>query len=92
MNTPEPAIVRALKIDLTGIPALLDAEGIRKHIAPVSRTLLYELSARGEIETASLGIGRGKRVFVTASVVDWIIRKHATTLRPNMGQRGKEGK
>lgn len=89
-NTPktpqEPAPV-PLSINLSELPALLDAEGVRKHLAPVGRTLLYSLATRGEIQTASLGLGRGKRVFTTASIVEWLAKRMAQTKRPNMALR-----
>lgn len=87
MHNSEPAIVRPLGIDLAQIPALLDAEGIRKIFGPISRTMLYELATRGEIETASIGLGRGRRVFVAASIVSWLERRMAQTKRPNIAPR-----
>ena len=94
------ANVPVLTVNLSEIPALLDANGVRKHLAPLGRTLLYELATSGEIETASIGIKRGKRVFVTASVVRWLQRRMAMTQRPQMADRragtdsaaAKEGK
>jgi hypothetical protein len=78
--------VPVLTVDLSAIPPLLDADGVRTHLAPIGRTLLYELAARGEIETASLGLRRGKRVYVTASIVAWLQRRMAATRRPQMAQ------
>ncbi len=52
--------------------------------APLGRTLLYELASRGEIQSASLGLKRGKRVFVTASIVAWLRRRTAATRRPKV--------
>jgi hypothetical protein len=84
-----------LFVNLSGIPALLDADGINKHLAPVGRTLLYELATSGEIQTASIGLRRGKRVYVTSSVVDWLQRRMEATQRPKMARRknaaAKEG-
>ena len=79
--------VPALPVNLSDLPALIDAKGVRKHLAPVGRTLLYNLASSGEIETASLGLGRGKRVFVTASVVRWIQHRMECTKRPKMASR-----
>ena len=69
------------------VPLLLDADGVRKYLAPIGRSLLYQLASRGEIETASLGMKRGKRVFVTATVVQWLERRLAGTIRPNVADR-----
>jgi hypothetical protein len=80
--------VPVLNLNISEIPALLDAEGVRKHLAPIGRTLLYQLATNGEIQTASIGMKRGKRVFVTASVVDWIQRRISMTRRPNLATRG----
>lgn len=78
--------------DSKNIPALLDVSGVRKHIAPIGRTLLYELASTGEIETVSLGMGkRGKRLFVTSSLLDYIRRRSEITRRPNMGRRKAQG-
>lgn len=86
--TPQiPANVPVLPVNLAEIPALLDANGVRKHLAPLGRTLLYELATRGEIQTASIGMKRGKRVFVTASVVQWLQKRMAATQRPRMADR-----
>lgn len=79
--------VPVLPVNLSEIPALLDANGVRKHLAPLGRTLLYELATRGEIQTASIGMKRGKRVFVTASVVQWLQKRMAATQRPRMADR-----
>lgn len=82
---PQPSTsAPALPVNLSDLPALIDAEGVRKHLAPVGRTLLYNLASSGEIQTASLGLGRGKRVFVTASVVQWLQRRMEQTKRPRM--------
>lgn len=86
--TPQvSASVSTFTVNLSEIPALLDANGVRKHLAPLGRTLLYELASRGEIQTASIGLKRGKRVFVTASVVGWLQRRMAATQRPQMAVR-----
>jgi hypothetical protein len=81
-----------LSTDSKNIPALLDANGVRKHIAPIGRTLLYELASAGEIDTVSFGMGkRGKRLFVTSSLLDYIRRRSEITLRPKMGRRNAQG-
>lgn len=87
MTSPTSADAPDLGIDFSDLPALLDAEGVRKHLAPLGRTLLYELASQGEIQTASLGLKRGKRVFVTASVVAWLQRRIASTRRPRLARR-----
>lgn len=87
MDNSEQAGVPPLQIDLTKIPPLLDADGVRRKLAPISRTTLYELATLGEIETASLGLGRGRRVFVTASVVAWLQRRMEATKRPKLAPR-----
>jgi hypothetical protein len=86
MNTPPSANVPTFP-NLAEIPALIDADGVRKYLAPIGRTTLYELATRGEIQTASLGMLRGKRVFVTSSVVQWLQRRIAETKRPNVSCR-----
>lgn len=96
-NTSELADVSNLNIDLSKIPALLDCEGVRTYLAPIGHSLLYELAAAGEIESASLGLGRGRRVFVTASIADWLRKRAAQSKRPNVAPRrprrveGEEG-
>lgn len=68
------------------VPPLLDAKGVRTYIAPVGRTLLYQAAASGEIESVSLGMGKkGKRLFITESIVAWINRRAVTTEKPKMG-------
>ena len=96
ITTPKPlANVRPLTanlaelVNLAGIPPLLDVGGVNKYLAPVGRTLLYSLATSGEIQTASIGLKRGRRVFVTRSVVDWLQRRMEATERPNMGS-GKQ--
>lgn len=86
-NSSSLANVPAFAINLREIPPFLDAEGVRKYLAPLGRTLLYELASQGEIETASLGLKRGKRVFLTASVAAWLQRRIATTRRPQLAHR-----
>ena len=87
MTPHATANVPVLTVNLSEIPALLDADGVRKHLAPVGRTLLYELATRGEIQTASIGLKRGKRVFVTASVVQWLQKRMSATQRPQVADR-----
>lgn len=87
MNHLEHTGTNALRIDLTKIPPLLDCDGVRKNLAPISRTTLYELATLGEIQSASLGLGRGRRVFVTASIVAWLERRMAQTKQPNLAPR-----
>jgi len=86
-NTSELAGVAKLNIDLSKIPPLLDVAGVNAHIAPLSRSLLYELASCGEIETASLGLGRGKRTFLTSSIVSWLQKRVGQTKRPNLAPR-----
>jgi hypothetical protein len=81
--------VCTLCIDLSKVPPLLNCEGVNKYLAPIGRTTLYQLATLGEIESASLGMGRGRRVFVTASIVGWLERRLAQTKRPNIAIRGK---
>ena len=76
-----------LSASLTNVPPLLNAAGIALHIAPLGKTLLYELATAGEIQSASLGIGRGKRVFVTSSVIAWIERRMSETKIPRLATR-----
>ena len=86
-NTHEPASPLALNINLTAIPPLLDVEGINTYLAPISRSTLYSLASEGLIESASIGLGRGRRCFTTASVAAWLQQRAATTKRPNIAPR-----
>ena len=90
-NISNQNIVPELNVNLSGIPALIDLDGINKHLFPLSRAMAYQLASAGQIESASLGIGRGRRVFVTSSVVDWMKRRMAQSRRPNCAPRKKEG-
>jgi len=74
-------------VDLSTIPALLDVAGINRWICPMSRSLAYSLASSDEVETVSLGMGRGKRLWVTATVVAWVQRRMAQTTRPNIASR-----
>src|ERR1700676_248018 len=86
-NTSELVNVPELTIDISKLPPLLDCDGVHKHLAPIGRSLLYELATKGDITSASLGIGRGRRVFVTASIVQWLQKRAAQTKRPNIAPR-----
>ena len=88
-NNLDHCIVPELNVNLSGLPALIDLNGINKHLCPMSRSMSYELATSGEIETASLGLGRGRRVFVTESVVRWLQKRLAGTQRPNIAPRRK---
>ena len=93
MNSTSNAPAQGLSINLAAIPALLTTQGVNQHLAPCSATSLYEAATAGEIQSVSLGMGRGRRLWVAASVVDWINRRAATTKRPALaGRRAKEGK
>ena len=76
-----------LNFDLTAIPPLLDVPGVRRYLAPISRSTLYSLTASKEIESASVGMGRGRRMFVAASVAAWLQRRAAVTLIPRIAPR-----
>lgn len=84
-QTPTVASVPTLTLNLSEIPALLDHAGINKYLVPIGRTTLYELAASGEIQSASIGVKRGSRVFVTSTVVEWLQKRLASTKRPKMG-------
>jgi len=86
------SIVPELNVNLASLPALIDLNGINKNLCPMSRSMSYELATSGEIETASLGLGRGRRVFVTESVVRWLQKRLAGTLRPKIAPRRKVGR
>ena len=79
-------------IDLSKVPPLLDCDGVRKYLGPIGRSTLYQLATLGEIESASLGLGRGRRVFVTASIVGWLQKRLAQTKRPNIAIRAYRDK
>jgi len=87
MNPYASANTPTLEVDLAALPALIDHGGINKHLAPLARSTLYELATKGEIQSASIGLKRGKRVFVTASIVAWLERRMAITKRPNVAPR-----
>lgn len=91
MKSPVSAItnthLESRLFDPSAFPPFLDAEGIRKHIVPIGRTLLYELDSQGEIQSASLGIGRGRRVYLVGSVLGWLERRMECTKRPKMAPR-----
>lgn len=91
-NIPGTSSAPALNIDLSKLPALLDAYGVERYIADLGRSLLYTLASKNEIESVSLGMGRGKRMFVTASVVAWINRRALVTTKPAMGLNGHKTK
>ena len=92
MNSSERSMPE-IKFDLSGTPPLLDAQGVRKHLADVGRTMLYQLATSGEIDSVSLGMGKkGKRLFVTASIVAWIRRRAAATQRPRLASGLNSGK
>lgn len=79
----------SLGIDFSSLPVLLDEDSIRQRVAPIGKTTLYAAATRGEIETVLLGAPgkRGKRLFLTSSVVAWIIRRANVTARPPIGSR-----
>jgi hypothetical protein len=88
-NTAPISTLCNLPPDLQNTPPLLDIDGVRKHIAPIGRTLLHQLASAGEIQTVSLGMGkRGKRLYLTASLLDYIRRRAGTTQRPNVACKG----
>jgi hypothetical protein len=87
MSTPSAANAPSRSINLAVIPALLDANGVKRYLVNVGKTTLYELATSGEIESVSIGFGRGKRCFVTASIVAWLDRRAAATKRPQMADR-----
>ena len=65
------------------LPLLLDVEGVNKFIGPISRTTLLVLATKKKIETVSMGMKRGKRLFVTESILRWLESRKATTLDLN---------
>jgi hypothetical protein len=90
-NATQSLTAASLGIDVSRLPALLDADGIHSRVAPIGRTVLYEAATREEIKTVLLGAPgkRGKRLFVTDSVIAWILRRATTTKPPAMGSRKK---
>ena len=73
---------------LAAIPALLTTKGVNQYLLPIGPTALYEAATAKEIESVSVGMGRGRRLWVTASIVAWINRRAATTKRPALAGRG----
>ena len=96
MKSPVSAITKtnleSRPFDASSFPPFLDAGGIRKYVAPIGRTLLYELDSRGEITSASLGLGRGRRVYLVPSVLAWLERRMSSTQRPKMAPRQNAAK
>lgn len=86
---PLPLTAEAFGIDVSSLPVLLNEKGIRERVAPIGKTTLYSAATNGEIATVLLGAPgkRGKRLFVTSSVVAWIIRRAQQTKRPAIGSR-----
>jgi len=87
MNGPESkTTAETLGINIANLPVLLDDEGIRAKLAPIGRTLLWQAATAGEIESVLLGAPgkRGKRLFVTASVVAWMVRRAKATAPPKL--------
>lgn len=80
---------RSFGIKLDELPALLDDRGVTRYIAPVSRSTLYAAASAGEIETVSLGgpYKRGRRLYTTISLVNWLARRRATTIQPKVAVR-----
>jgi len=87
---PLPTVTaEMLGINLSTLPPLLDDKGVWERIAPIGRTTLYTLTSAGEIESVSVGAPgrRGKRMWITASLVAWLIRRASATKRPAMGAK-----
>jgi hypothetical protein len=92
MNTLASTNVRpaaGFTINQATIPPLLDGDGVRQYLAPLSRSLLYQLDSRGEIQSASLGLKRGSRVYVTSSIVAWLEWRMAATKKPKLSSRAR---
>ena len=83
----ENSNVPVLNVNLSGLPALISLDGINKHLCPMSRSLAYALATSGEIQTASIGMKRGARCYVTQSLAEWLQRRMAGTVRPNIAPR-----
>ena len=81
------ATAQSLSINLATVPALLDANGVKRYLVPIGKTTLYELATSGEIVSVSIGMGRGKRCFLASSIVDWLNRRAETSKRPALADR-----
>lgn len=61
---------------ITTLPPLLDFRTLQTHFQ-IGRTVAYQLASAGEIQTLTLGAPgkRGKRVFLTESVLAFLDRR-----------------
>lgn len=82
-----------LGLNLNLLPPLLDERGVVDRIVPISRSTLYCAAGAGEIQTASIGAPgkRGRRLYVTSSVVEWVLRRLDETKRPALAPRKRLG-
>src|SRR5215213_403122 len=65
--------------EIAALPPVLDLRALQANFA-ICRTTAYSLASSGEIQSLTLGAPgkRGKRVFLTQSVLDFIERRTAT--------------
>lgn len=75
--TNNPAQIGSDKI--AALPPLLDLRALETNFG-IGRTTAYHLASAGEIQSLTLGAPgkRGKRVFLTQSVLDLVNRRIAT--------------
>ena len=63
---------------ITSLPQILDVSGLEQTFG-IGRTTAYHLAAVGEIQSLTLGAPgkRGRRVFLTQSVIEYVTRRLA---------------
>lgn len=86
MNAPAPTP----QLQIAALPPLLDLRAIADNFA-IGRTLAYTLASAGEIQSLTLGAPgkRGKRVFLTQSVLEYVQRRADTTKPLCIGAKPK---
>ena len=75
---------------IAALPPILDLRALEANFA-IGRTTAYHLATAGEITSVSLGAPgrRGRRRFLTQSVLDYISRRAAETKPLNCGAKRK---
>jgi hypothetical protein len=81
-------------LELSTIPPLLTAEQVGERILALGRTSLYSAASAGEIETASVGAPghRGRRFFLTTSVISYVLRRMGSTVTPKVTPRSSRSR
>jgi hypothetical protein len=79
----------AIQAMIVALPPVLDLRALEANFG-IGRTTAYQLASAGEIQSLTLGAPgkRGKRVFLTQSVVDHVHRRAMTAKRLNCSTKG----